>query len=258
MFKQEVRNQVTNDSNVVNIATKDNLDIKMWKHQNIKEFNKELNTIEKSKNMKQYFTSEELNDLLFVTHLIDLNSKMLKKWIDRGNLLEEEVNLLNMGSDYTSKFLEMVLSRMPLKEVEKFMKRTIKAKKDPVRIVDKWMQDRVFGTFETEYEIVKIERPQFEKLALIGVNAHCKDCNDHYNNCDMYYILEDAMIPRAEIKNNCPYAFISKKKKQEIAEKKKAREEKKATKSERAKRKKANRFDEDEEVIEYNFTPKGR
>lgn len=32
MFKQEVRNQVTNDSNVVNIATKDNLDIKMWKH----------------------------------------------------------------------------------------------------------------------------------------------------------------------------------------------------------------------------------
>ncbi len=38
MFKQEVINQVTNDSNVVNIATKDNLDIKMWKHQNIKEF----------------------------------------------------------------------------------------------------------------------------------------------------------------------------------------------------------------------------
>lgn len=252
MFKQEVRNQVTNDSNLVNISTKENLDIKMWKHQNIKEFNKELNIIEKSKEMKQYFTSEEANDLLFITHLIDLNSNMLNKWISRGNLLEEETNLLNTGLDYTSKFLEMVLSRMPLKEVDKFMKRTIKAKKDPVRIVDKWMQDRVFGTFETEYEIVKIERPQFERLALIGVNARCKDCNDHYNNCDMYDILEDAMIPRAEIKNNCPYAFISKKKKQEIEEKKKA------TRSERSKKKKANRFDEDEEIIEYNFTSKGR
>lgn len=258
MHKQEVRNQVTNDSNVINIATKENLDIKMWKYQNIKELNKELDVIDKSKGMKQYFTSKEANDLLFASHLLDLNAKIAEDWFSRGNLLEEEYNTLNLGVSYIEKFLESILRRMPQKEVEKFAKRTIRAQEDPIRIVDQWMKDRVFGTYETEYEIVKVERPQFEKLALIGVNAHCKDCNEHYRDCDMYDILEDNLVPRAEIKNNCPYAFISKQRKQEIEEKKKAREEKKATQSKRARNKKANRFDEDEEIIEYNFIPKGR
>ncbi len=244
--------------NLVNIATKENLNIDMLKQQSYEDINKELEKCNKPKNMKQYFSNKEMNDLLFTSHLLDLNAKIAEDWFARGNLLEEEYNTLNQGVSYIEKFLESILRRMPEKEIEKFAKRTIRAQEDPIRIVDKWMQDRVFGTFETEYKIVKTERPQFEKLALIGINAHCKDCNDHYNDCDMYDILDDAMIPRTEIKNNCPYAFISEQRKKEIEEKKRAREEKKATKSERAKRKKANRFDEDEEVIEYNFTPKRR
>lgn len=40
MFKQKLINQVINDSNLVNIAIKENLDTKMWKYQNQKEFNR--------------------------------------------------------------------------------------------------------------------------------------------------------------------------------------------------------------------------
>ncbi|MEG2276116.1 MAG: DUF5651 domain-containing protein [Clostridia bacterium] len=237
--------QITKNENIVNIATKDNLNKTFLKQQNKKEFDIELEQIEKAKNMKQYFTSEELNDLLFVSHLLDLTTRISNEWLKRGNLLISEANLANMGASYTKRFLDKILLRMPKKEIEKFVRRTVRAKEDPIRIVDKWLQDRVFGTYETEHEIVKIERPQLETLAMKAIRGNCSDCNDSYRECDLYDILEDNLVPRCEIRRNCAYSFASKKNK--------PKEESKANKSKRAINKKANRFDEDEEILEYNF-----
>ena len=249
MCKYEQIKQVTDTKNIVNVAVKEELDTKMWKHQNYKEIKKDLERIEKVKNMKNYFTSGELNDLLLVKHLMDLNIKISKEWLERGNLLEEEFSLINSGTSNIEKFLGSIISRMPLKEVEKFCKRTKRAQEDPIRIIDKWMQDRIFGTYETEYEIVKTERPKFEKLAFIAMGSNCRDGKRDFSNCDMYDILEDAMVPRHEIKKNCPYAFTS-------IEKLNDKSKKIKTESKRAKNKKANRFDEDKDDIEYNFIPK--
>ena len=54
----------------------------------------------------------------------------------------------------------------------------------------------------------------------------------------------------------CPYAYISDEKRLEMQKEKELRELKKLEKkagSKRSRKKKANRYDEDDEVIEYNF-----
>lgn len=208
--------------------------------------------------MKTYLSGAELNDLLFVTHLIEFNRTTVNNWEKRGNLTKEEAKFLRTGATWTEKFLTTVLNRMPKKEVEKYAKRTLRAQQDPIRILDKWMQDRVFGTYETEFEVVKVERPQFEQLAMVAIHAHCRDCNKSYTECDLYDILEDNLVPRCETKCNCAYAYISEEAKQRAEEKKKLKAEKKNKVSKRKAKKIANRFDENQEEYVYNFTPKNK
>lgn len=203
--------------------------------------------------MKNYLTAREMNDLLYVSHLLEINSKTVESWQEHNNMTKEEGKYLRTAITYTEKFMKTLLSRMPEKEIDKFMKRTIRAQKEPVRILDKWMMDRVFGSYETEYEIVKVERPEFEKLAYLAINNHCKDCERNYSKCELYDILENNLVPRCEMKNNCAYAFISEEAKKRAEEKKKAKLESKGKESKRKSKKKANRFDVDQEEYTYNF-----
>ena len=63
----------------------------------------------------------------------------------------------------------------------------------------------------------------------------------------IYDIFDNNMMNRAEIKNNCPYAFHSEKKLEEIKAIKAEMEEKRKNKkiSKRKQKKIANRFDEE-------------
>ena len=211
--------------------------------------------------MKNYLNNKQMNDILFTFHLLEQNTKTVNEWQKHNNLTTTEAGHLRKAITWTEKFVEAVLSRMGPKEVDKVHKRTIKAMEEPVRIIDKWMEQRIFGTFDTEYEIVKIERPQFEKLCMACIGHYCKDCKNSYNDCDIYDILDDNLMARAELKPNCPYAYISDEKRLEMQKEKELRELKKLEKkagSKRSRKKKANRYDEDDEVIEYNFKAKGR
>ena len=59
--------------------------------------------------MKDYFTNNELNDLLFVSYLIERNSGTVNEWEARGNLTKEEAKCLRMATTYTKKFLTKVM-----------------------------------------------------------------------------------------------------------------------------------------------------
>lgn len=196
--------------------------------------------------MKKYLNSKEMNDLLFIYHLAAINQEIIEQWISRGNMTSDEAKWIRTAITYNKKALTSVLARLEIKESAKFMKRTIKAQNEAIRIVDKWMHDRVFGTYETEFEIVKIERPSFEKLCMACIQSHCEDCNESFSNCDIYTILDDNMMNRAEIKHNCPYSYHSEKTIAEIKAKRAEIEEAKKNKkiSKRKQKKIANRFDE--------------
>ncbi len=87
MFKQEVINQVTNDSNLVNISTKENLDIKMWKYQNIKEFNRTIesdkkNTLQAIVELPQFEMHVRKHEMLWRKPRSEFNA-LEKEYIDR-------------------------------------------------------------------------------------------------------------------------------------------------------------------------------
>lgn len=198
--------------------------------------------------MKKYLNNNEINDLLFIFHMIETNTSSVDSWIKRGNMTSNEAKWIRTAITYNMKALRSILDRLDPKEKDKFIKRTIKAQNEPIRIIDKWMYDRVFGNFETEFEVVKIERPEFERLSMACIQAHCEDCNEHFANCDIYDIFENNMMNRAEKKHNCPYAFHSEKTIAEIkARKAELKENKKNGKkiSKRKQKKIANRFDEE-------------
>ena len=198
--------------------------------------------------MKKYLNSSEMNDLLFIFHMIETNTSIVNEWIKRGNMTSNEAKWIRTAITYNIKAMRSILDRLDPKEKSKFAKRTVKAQNEAIRIIDKWMYDRVFGTFETEFEVVKIERPEFEKLGMACIQAHCEDCNEHFSKCDIYDIFENNMMNRAEIKHNCPYAFHSEKTIAEIkARKAELKENKKNGKkiSKRKQKKIANRFDEE-------------
>ncbi|MEG1871227.1 MAG: DUF5651 domain-containing protein, partial [Peptostreptococcaceae bacterium] len=97
------------------------------------------------------------------------------------------------------------------------------------------------------------ERSQLEKLAYVAIQTTCRDCTKKYSTCELYDILEDNLVPRCEQNNNCAYSYISEEMKRKREEKKQAKLESKNKTSKRSTNKKRNRFDEDEEIIEYNF-----
>lgn len=209
--------------------------------------------------LKDYLSAKDMNDLLFISHLLETNFNTLENWKQHENITKEEAKYLKTAITYTEKFLSQVFKRMPEKENEKFIKRCVKAENEPVRILDKWMHDRILGKFETEHEVVKIERPQLEKLALACIQSHCEDCTESYNSCDIYDIMEDNLIPRCEHLKNCPYAYWSAEtinKMQKAVAKRKAEQEEKKSKGRKAKKNK-NRFDEDDEIFEYKLERKG-
>ena len=105
--------------------------------------------------MKKYLNNNEMNDLLYAYHLADTSEKTVEGWTTRGNT-------------YTQKFIKEVLGRLDNKERDKVLKRTIKNSDKPIIIVDEWMKQRVLGPLESENEIVKIERPKFEKNCYIS------------------------------------------------------------------------------------------
>ena len=210
--------------------------------------------------MKKYLNNNEMNDLLYTYHLADTSKKTVQGWTTRGNMTKNEAKYLRTAITYTQKFINEVLGRLDNKERDKVLKRTIKNSDKPVIIIDEWMKQRILGPLESEHEIVKIERTKFEKVAILAMKTTCEDCTEHFSQCSLYDIFEDTLLPRAERERNCPYSFLSAKEKAKREEMlKKLEEDKKhigEKKSKRKNRKNKNRFDEDEEIYEYNFKSK--
>lgn len=191
--------------------------------------------------MKEYLNAQELNDLLFSFYLIERNRDTVAKWDERGNLTKEEAKYLRTAATYTEKMMMSVLKRLPTKQVDKFMARTVREIKDPVRLIDKWTTDRVLGRYEEGYKVVKIKREEFEYLAMTLIDVHCRGCNKSLQECDLYTFLDDNLFPTCDNGKSCPYCFVP------PGTEKPKKEKEKGKISKRKQKKLANRFDEDGE-----------
>ena len=207
--------------------------------------------------MFQYLNQRQVSDLMLLFCVADNLEKIINEWVEHENMTKTEAKYIRTARTYMSKFMNELQARIPAKEKDKLIKRYSNFY---IQIMDKWLLEKFQRDMEEKAQMVMMDRQVFSGLAYEVTNTKCKDCEKSHSNCDWHDVLYECLFPAAEQKPNCPYAYISYEKSLEMQKKKELMELKKLEKkagSKRSRKKKANRYDEDEEVIEYNFTPKG-
>lgn len=208
--------------------------------------------------MFNYLNQKQISDMMLLFCVDDTLGKIIDSWVLHENLTKEEAKYIRTSRTYFNKFIDSVQERLPDKEKNKLIKRYSNFH---LAIQDKWLLKKFHDDMNEAAKTVRMERSIFEKFAIQLFNKNCKDCTKTSEACELHDILYENLFPAEENLKNCCYAFESQETKLERLkreeEKRLAKELKKNTLSKRAKKKKANRFDEDDEIIEYNFTPKG-
>ena len=207
--------------------------------------------------MFQYLNQRQVSDLMLLFCVADNLDKIINEWVEHENMTKTEAKYIRTARTYMSKFMNELQARIPAKEKDKLIKRYSNFY---IQIMDKWLLEKFQRDMEEKAQMVMMDRQVFSGLAYEVTNTKCKDCEKSHSNCDWHDVLYECLFPAAEQKPNCPYAYISEEKRLEMQKKKELMELKKLEKkagSKRSRKKKANRYDEDDEVIEYNFIPKG-
>ena len=207
--------------------------------------------------MFQYLNQRQVSDLMLLFCVADNLDKIINEWVEHENMTKTEAKYIRTARTYMSKFMNELQARIPAKEKDKLIKRYSNFY---IQIMDKWLLEKFQRDMEEKAQMVMMDRQVFSGLAYEVTNTKCKDCEKSNSNCDWHDVLYECLFPAAEQKPNCPYAYISDEKRLEIQKEKELRELKKLEKkagSKRSRKKKANRYDEDDELIEYNFTPRG-
>ena len=207
--------------------------------------------------MFQYLNQRQVSDLMLLFCVADNLEKIINEWVEHENMTKTEAKYIRTARTYMSKFMNELQARIPAKEKDKLIKRYSNFY---IQIMDKWLLEKFQRDMEEKAQMVMMDRQVFSGLAYEVTNTKCKDCEKSHSNCDWHDVLYECLFPAAEQKPNCPYAYISYEKSLEMQKKKELMELKKLEKkagSKRSRKKKANRYDEDDEVIEYNFKPKG-
>ena len=207
--------------------------------------------------MFQYLNQRQVSDLMLLFCVADNLEKIINEWVEHENMTKTEAKYIRTARTYMSKFMNELQARIPAKEKDKLIKRYSNFY---IQIMDKWLLEKFQRDMEEKAQMVMMDRQVFSGLAYEVTNTKCKDCEKSHSNCDWHDVLYECLFPAAEQKPNCPYAYISYEKSLEMQKEKELRELKKLEKkagSKRSRKKKANRYDEDDEVIEYNFKPKG-
>ena len=205
--------------------------------------------------MFQYLNQRQVSDLMILFCIADDLDKIINEWVVHKNMTTTEAKYIRTSRTYMNKFMNELQARIPAKEKDKLIKRYSNFH---LQIMDKWLLEKFQRDMEEKAQMVLMDREIFSGLAYEVTGVKCRDCDKSHSNCKWHDVLHECLFPSAEQKPNCPYAYISDEKRLEMQKKKELRELKKLEKkagSKRSRKKKANRYDEDDEVIEYNFKP---
>lgn len=188
--------------------------------------------------MKNYLSLAERNNWLACMSIAMYNENILEIW--KNNLTKDEVKKLKTSITMTRNALKSIMDRMPVNESTKLKKH---AQNFQIKITSetgaKVLEDKALK----ESEMVQFKTHKFENVMFSVMNTKCCNCKKICYECDIYNLCIDTVLPRYDLEDNCPYAFRS-------VDKVKKKQSKRA-------KKKANRYDIDNEEYQYNFIPKG-
>ena len=208
--------------------------------------------------MFNYLNHKQINDMMLLFCVGDKVEQIVNTWVQYENMSKEEAKYIRTSRTYYNKFFNSIQDRLSNKEKEKLIKRYSDFH---LTIQDKWLLKKFQDDICEKFNTVRMDRELFDKFAIQLFNHNCKDCTKTSDDCEIHDLLYENLFPTEDQLRNCCYAFESNEVKLERLkreeDKRIARETKKNKVTKRAKKKKANRYDEDDEIIEYNFTPKG-
>ncbi|KXZ40032.1 hypothetical protein SAMN05661008_01508 [Alkalithermobacter thermoalcaliphilus JW-YL-7 = DSM 7308] len=165
--------------------------------------------------MKNYLNREEANDFMLTGVLLDTVSRIRTEWSGRNFITKEEHKNLKLAETYLTKYYKAVLERLGKKEAEKVFKRLGDFE---LKIMDRYMLNRLRGQWENELQVAHLKREEFEDWCEQIMHIKCKNCSLDYNNCNLYDVFEENLVPDSGYNlHNCRFAYkemkVKKKKK---------------------------------------------
>ena len=186
--------------------------------------------------MKKYLNQYEKDTwiiLLLATVHLDENVTVFSR-----HLNSEEVRKLKTASTFIKNAYSSMSSRLDHKSKKQM---TNYIKQNDIKVLSKEhskvQEDKLEGKMIVNTDTV-------EKLTSSMCSQFCKNCTTEHTECDLYGIFDDLRMDGFNLFENCPYSFRDKE--DDTIEKKKK-------KSRRYMKKHDNRYDDDEDVYEYNF-----
>ena len=203
--------------------------------------------------LKNYLSKNERDNwLLAMSSTMYLNN-IMNIW--GNNLTSEEKRKIKTSITMTQNALKSVADRMPEHEKAKIVKH---AKDYEIRLFSVEGAKAIEKSSYEKYGHIRLTEKEAKVLINDIVSLKCADCLIPCDKCITYEIFQNSLVPRLDEENNCPYAYRTDAKVEDdfyVAAQKINKIHKKVSK--RKQKKLKNRFDDEDDVYEYNFTPKG-
>ena len=117
-----------------------------------------------------------------------------------------------------------------------------------IQVVSKEMSNIITNNELKKQQLITIDFELFKNLAVSLMACRCENCTKDFKTCDLFDALDKIDLQGYCILDNCPYAFGVDNKEETKVKKISKRKEKKLK----------NKYNDDGEVYEYNFTPKSK
>lgn len=192
--------------------------------------------------MKDYLSQNEKDIwLIMVLAVAELEDSLPKM---KPNLTKEEHKNLKTSITLIRKSYNSMSERLGDKAIKQLHKY---ASNSNIQVVTKSLSNAISQRELKEEQTTTIESSTLQALGNRLVASNCDGCKNKCNKCNTFALLEEIGLAGYCINDNCPYSFG-------IEEDIKPPKKEKASK--RKQRKDKNKYDDDEEIYEYNLNRK--
>lgn len=187
--------------------------------------------------MKNYLSQNEKDTwLITVLAAAELEDALPKM---KANITKEEHKYLKTSITLNRKAYNSMSNRLGEKGIKQLHKYAINSN---IQVETRSLSDAVSKRRLKEQETITIEIETLKKLGTMIVASKCEGCRLDYNKCNVFTVLDEVGLTGYCENNNCPYSFAVEKEPKKI--------------SKRKQKKDKNKFDETDDVYEYNFDGK--
>lgn len=157
--------------------------------------------------LKDYLNADEVNAYMYHKLGFITMPSFRRSFAERGNMTKEEHKLIKLSETYLGKFIKEFEKRLSEKTVGNINKRIDSGYY--VKVIDKYTNQRLIGSFGKELEVVKMPRNEFEDWCEEVMDVKCKNCTITHKECNLHDTLFNNFVPESGYEcESCRYKII--------------------------------------------------